>query len=1356
MKKFIIIIVLILSCFLVGCELFNPHKNEPQYKIYEMVKEVGYDGTYEEWLNTIRGIDGTSIVKVELDNDNNLIITLSNGVEVNCGNLKDDIGKSAYEIYKEKHPEYTKSEDEWLDDLVNGRLVTKEIHIVKFITNTEEIIEDQKVEDNKKIIKPNDPEKEGYTFIGWFTTTDKKIVFDDYNVKSDVTLYAKYTPNKYKITLDSETIIEVEYDSSFTLPVIEKEGYNFAGWYYNDELIESGIWQIPNDCNLVSKWTICEYHIYYELNGGTNNDLNPNIYTYETNDIVFVAPTKSGYTFIGWTSVDYLEPTIDLILPSKSTQDRTITAHWKVNTYIITYDVNGGNELENNVQTVIYDDKYELIVPIRTGYKFIGWYYENEKMENNGEQWNIAINITLKAKWQTNSYTITIIGNNGSINYDVDYESTFNLSVQYKNNYNFEGYYLEQYGQGEQITDLNGNSTNPYTYNYNITVYASYTYYVNFIANGGNEVETVIYHENECLDNNILTTKNGKTFDGWFTDEMLSSPVSYLKSLGNITLYAKWMEEVLPTEFIYETFQNSVTITGSTYDGTDLIIPSHIGGKLVIVIEENSFKNTSQIKIVEIPETVRIIEQGAFSECNLVEKITLPSIGDGKNNTHLGCIFDSSNNVPSSLKEVIVTVQTCIPERAFENCDMIERITLPNTVVSIGKYAFRYCHELKRLNSDEDGVFNIPELVTIINAYTFQECHQVIKFTMGQVESIGEFAFMNCNLVEYFNSETQYKMEIPKSVKTIDGVAFNGMLLIKEVYIPETLESIGEGVFIRFNSLEKITLPFIGYGDYPSPFQSIFSQKGVPSSLKEVIVTVQTNIPENAFANCDSIESITLPKTVESIGQNAFYNCKGLKRLNSEEDGVFNIPELVKIINDYTFYECNQAIKFTMGQVETVGSYAFYGITLITEVYIPETVQSIGEGAFKGCNSIEKITLPFIGSKENDTSVDSQTLGHIFGHINKSSSSFKTSNSDYTYQGRSYSYYIPKSLKEVTITMQTSIPERSFYNCDLIETITFLKTLEYIGENAFYNCNATTNYIYNPSMSVEWDGLISDSFHSGSGTYNDPYIIFTASEFAYFANQINNCNSYDNTYFKLTSNIRLGNKEFYIIGSIDNPFNGHLNGSGFIIKDFSISCTNNYTGLFGYVNGTIENVGIENATINANSSLNGNYYTGIIAYLGENGIVRNCYSTGTITNNATYFSYAGGLVGYSCGLIENSYSSCKVIAKSTSILAYAGGLVGYLEGTIKYSFATGSVTANGVYDTYSKNGGLVGDKKTNSNIIDSYRLISQELIKKEAIGKQYNKDGITNTIENIIESLKPVWNTNWNMNKIMPILLKGI
>ena len=188
----------------------------------------------------------------------------------------------------------------------------------------------------------------------------------------------------------------------------------------------------------------------------------------------------------------------------------------------------------------------------------------------------------------------------------------------------------------------------------------------------------------------------------------------------------------------------------------------------------------------------------------------------------------------------------------------------------------------------------------------------------------------------------------------------------------------------------------------------------------------------------------------------------------------------------------------------------------------------------------------------------------------------------------------------------------------------------------------------------------------------------------------------------------------------------------------------------------IKDVGIENAIINATSTLSGKYYTGIIAYLGETSVVKNVYSTGTITNNASYYSYAGGLVGYSKGIIENSYSTCEVTAKSSSLFAYAGGLVGYLEGTIKYSFSTGNVIANGANDTYSKNGGIVGDKASDSIIVECFRSNTQILTKYSVSNKSYNEDGIVDSIDNIMKTLKTFWSMNWNFNKKFPHLLKTI
>ena len=154
-------------------------------------------------------------------------------------------------------------------------------------------------------------------------------------------------------------------------------------------------------------------------------------------------------------------------------------------------------------------------------------------------------------------------------------------------------------------------------------------------------------------------------------------------------------------------------------------------------------------------------------------------------------------------------------------------------------------------------------------------------------------------------------------------------------------------------------------------------------------------------------------------------------------------------------------------------------------------------------------------------------------------------------------------------------------------------------------------------------------------------------------------------------------------------------------------------------------------TVTASSTTNNRYYAGAIAYLGEDGVIDNVYTTGSITNTATYYSYTGGLVGYSLGTIKNSYSTCTVVGKSSTLFATAGGLVGYLEGSIEDSYATGNVTATGGSNAYSKNGGLVGDKSTSAVITNCYRADTQTLIKYNSSDSMYNSDGTIETIENI-------------------------
>ena len=199
--------------------------------IYEMYLASGGNLSYEEWLASVRGKDGKDGHSPEVtigDNGNWFIDGNDTGVKAegekgekgNDGDKGDtgdkgdqgdkgDTGKSAYEIYKETHPGYNKSEEEWLDDLVNGRLGEQTSHTVKFNTGGGTEVADQAVLHGEKVNKPADPTRTGYIFKGW-TYLDEPWSFAGYVVTDDMTLVAVWEAIDYVAVFknDDGTVLE--------------------------------------------------------------------------------------------------------------------------------------------------------------------------------------------------------------------------------------------------------------------------------------------------------------------------------------------------------------------------------------------------------------------------------------------------------------------------------------------------------------------------------------------------------------------------------------------------------------------------------------------------------------------------------------------------------------------------------------------------------------------------------------------------------------------------------------------------------------------------------------------------------------------------------------------------------------------------------------------------------------------------------------------------------------------------------------------------------------------------------------------------------------------------------------------
>lgn len=263
-------------------------------------------------------------------------------------------------------------------------------------------VETIKVKKNSTITKPENPSKEGYTFISWMLDGEEF----DFNTKitKNIKLTAKWeedTSVTYTIKFDSNggnkiDSIEVKNGKITSLPIPEREGYTFVGWFNGTKEIENGD-TISKDITLKAKWKKLadaskkEFIVTFDSDGGSKVSKQ----TISENGKVKkpANPTKDGYTFVEWT------------LNGKTynfntavTSNITLKAVWKksVKEYTVTFDSDGGSVVTKQVimenGTVVEPEN-----PTKEKHKFLGWYLDDTLYSFDTK---VTKNITLKAKWE--------------------------------------------------------------------------------------------------------------------------------------------------------------------------------------------------------------------------------------------------------------------------------------------------------------------------------------------------------------------------------------------------------------------------------------------------------------------------------------------------------------------------------------------------------------------------------------------------------------------------------------------------------------------------------------------------------------------------------------------------------------------------------------------------------------------------------------------------------------------------------------------------------------------------------------------------------------------------------------------
>jgi hypothetical protein len=286
------------------------------------------------------------------------------------------------------------------------------------------------------------------------------------------------------------------------------------------------------------------------------------------------------------------------------------------------------------------------------------------------------------------------------------------------------------------------------------------------------------------------------------------------------------------------------------------------------------------------------------------------------NSAFEGCCGLTSVTIPNSVYSIL--------GGAFSRCSGLTSVTIPNSVTSIEMHAFSGCSALTSLT--------IPNSVTSIGQQSFKGCISLTSLSVPKsLTSIGSSAFYGCSALTSIKVETgNVKYDSRNNCNALIETASNKLIIgCKNTVIPSTVTTIGNDAFLNCSGLTSVT---------------------IPNSV--------TSIGFDSFSGCSGLTSLSIPKSLTSIGPGAFDGCSGLTSIivetgNVKYDSRNNCNALIETTSNELILGCKNTV--IPNTVTSIGAGAFGECSGLTSITIPNSVTSIGNYAFQNCTGLKEV-----------------------------------------------------------------------------------------------------------------------------------------------------------------------------------------------------------------------------------------------------------------------------------------------------------------------------------------------------------------------------------------------------------------